>query len=419
MLRAWLLVTVAMASVAFGRPNVTLRDDLGNSFDCAARDCLAAYRSFSGRHVAQARPRDAAMLEAALAAADAAPVPGPVALDTPGFRAAVRAATGVAFLLDDLEARPLTVTTLGRRDLGAYVERRVVFADPEIGELDGLVLEPPGRGRVAAIVGLHGHLDTPAIFAERYLGAELAAAGYLVVIPQLRAMECLGPYGPELAISEDLLLNGFTLIGLRAYETLLMAKYLRALERVDPARLGLLSHSGGSSTAELVPWFSDDFAAQVIDYRQDWRNRCGFFDTIHCETVPELFPLGTSLSDDARAPLPRLRVDYGFPAPETRAGIVAWFDEQLRGVVCPRLERSACDGDALPAVLVRRADTVCRRAREADELAGRRRTVQLQRARERWRRLARTVRQHRLSSACRRDLVLALRRAARQADLRP
>jgi hypothetical protein len=302
------LLLLLLASIAGARPLVTLRDDPGATFECTVLDCVAPYRTFAARHADRARPLDPATLDATLEATDALPPPGPAAPDRPAFRAAVRAATGVAFLFDGLDDRPLTVTTIARRDAGTHVERRVVVSDPEVGDFDGLVLEPPGSGRVAAVVGLHGHLDTPAVFADRYLGAQLAAAGFLVLIPQLRAMDCAGTFGPELGVSRALLEHGFTLIGLRAYETALMAKYLRALDRVDPARIGLLSHSGGSSTGEVAVWLTDQFAAHVIDYHQDWRNRCGYFGSLHCETVPELFRLGTTLGDDTRAPLPRLRV---------------------------------------------------------------------------------------------------------------
>lgn len=415
---ACLLGLLAGSPAAAGQPSVVLKENLGATFECGSGACLDAYRTLGLRHPDRLRPRDPQALEAELAAADALPLPPPLPLDPPALRAAVRDAVGVAFLFDDLERRQLTVTTIALREAGPYRERRVVFSDPEVGEFEAVVLEPPGRDRVAGIVGLHGHLDTPAVFAERYLGRELATAGYLVVVPQLRAMECLGPYGPELEISRLLLEQGFTLIGLRAYETALAAKYLRALPRVDPARIGLLSHSGGSSTAEVVVWLSDRFAVQVIDYHQDWRNRCGFFDTIHCETVPALFPLGSTLADDARAPLPRLRVDYGFPAPETRARILDWLEATLRGVVCPRLMPAACDGAVVPAALARRAEAACALAREAEAKTGRDRSRTLRRARARWRALAlvsgRTVR----SRACRVALTETFRTAARQSDLR-
>lgn len=416
---AWSLIVLVGTTAAAGRSSVVLRDHRGAIFDCTDGGCLEAYRTLGLRHPDRVRPRDQAALDAELSAVDALPLPEPLALDPPAVRSAVREAIGVAFLFQGLERRSLTVTTIAVRDAGPYTERRVVFADPEVGEFDALVLEPAGRDRVAAVVGLHGHLDTAVVFAERYLGRELASAGYLVVIPQLRAMECLGPYGPELEISRLLLEQGFTLIGLRAYETALAAKYVQAISRVDPARIGLLSHSGGSSTAEVAVWLTDRFAAQVIDYHQDWRNRCGFFDTIHCETVPTLFPLGATLADDGRAPLPRLRVDYGFPAPETRRRILAWLDASLRGVVCPRLLPAACDGQAVPPGIPRRAEAACALARRAEQSVGRDRTRALRRARARWRSLAFAARQSVRSRACGRSLSDAFRRAARQADLAP
>lgn len=405
------LLAAALASPA--RATVTLREEPGATFECTVRDCVAPYRAFPARHADRARPRSPASLDAALAAADLQPLPGPTPLD----RAAVREAIGVGFLFDGLDARPLTVTTIATRDFGAYVERRLVFSDPEVGEFAALALEPAGDDRVAAVIGLHGHLDTPDVFADRYLGRELAAAGYLVVVPHLRAMDCLGTFGPELEVSRALLEQGFTLIGLRAYETALAARYLRALPRVDPGRLGLLSHSGGSSTGEVAVWLTDDLAAHVIDYHQDWRNRCGFFDSLHCETVPALFPLSASLGDDTRAPLPRLRVPYGFPDAGTRQEVTDWLHRRLRRPYCPRLDRAACDGQRFPARIVRRAERLCRLATRAGAQDGRRRAATLRRARAGWRALAMRLRATPLSPSCRGDVALALRAAARQADV--
>jgi hypothetical protein len=111
-----------------------------------------------------------------------------------------------------------------------------------------------------------------------------------------------------------LLYNGFHLMAIRVYETLLIEKYLRSVNRVDTARIGILSHSGGSSTANLVIHLTEGIAAQVTDHFVEWRDR-NFTPSgdgyIHCETVPGLFPLTTTFSEDWSAPIPRLIIPYG------------------------------------------------------------------------------------------------------------
>jgi hypothetical protein len=60
----------------------------------------------------------------------------------------------------------------------------------------------------------------------------------------------------------------------------------------------------------------------VTDYYVDWRDRCippPADLPVHCETVPGLFPLCTTLCgasslincDDQSAPIPRLSIPYG------------------------------------------------------------------------------------------------------------
>ena len=234
------------------------------------------------------------------------------------LRAKIIDAINLGFMLDGLDARPLTVTIFAETEQAGITSRHLIFSDPLVGEFEALQLEPAGSQWLPAIIGLHGHMDTPAIFANKYLGSTLAADGYLVLMPQFRAMGCIGP---EYDISRALLIGGFHLMAMRVYETLLLHKYLRSLERVDTARIGILSHSGGSSTANLVIRLIDGIAAQVTDYYVDWRDHCIPLPidlSLHCETVPTLFPLNTTLCgapvltecDDRSAPIPRMSVPY-------------------------------------------------------------------------------------------------------------
>ena len=313
-------------------PNVTVVTDLSQTFDCNARNCLAKYRSFVVDHPQFAHPRPQETVLAELAAIEAEPLPPDMELSQAALRAKIIDALNIAFMLDGLDARPLQVTIFAEAENAGVVSRRLIFADPLVGEFEALQLEPAGSQPVPAIIGLHGHFDTPAIFAAKFLGATLAAEGYLVIMPQFRAMEC---FGPEDQISRALISGGFNLMAMRVYEALLMEKYLRSLERVDSRHIGILSHSGGSSTANLVVHLTSGIAAQVTDYYVDWRDRCippPVNLPVHCETVPGLFPLSTTFPDDRSAPLPRLSVPYaenGFADDATE--ILDFFATHLRG----------------------------------------------------------------------------------------
>ena len=195
-------------------PNVTVATDLSQTFDCTARNCLAKYRSFVTDHPQFAHPRPPETVLAELAAIEAEPLPPDMQLSQEALRAKIIDALNIGFMLDGLDARPLQVTIFLESESAGVTTRHLIFADPLVGEFQALQLEPAGSQRVPAIIGLHGHFDSPAIFANKFLGAALAAEGYLVIMPQLRAMEC---FGPEDQISRSLIYGGFNLMAMRVY----------------------------------------------------------------------------------------------------------------------------------------------------------------------------------------------------------
>jgi hypothetical protein len=314
-------------------PNVTVVTDLTQTFVCGPRNCLAKYRSFVTDHPEFADPRPPATVLAELAALEQEPVPPVMVLSQADLRTRIIDALNIGFMLDGLDARPLQVTIFAEAEDAGVMSRRLIFTDPLVGEFEALQLEPSGAQRVPAIIGLHGHSDTPAIFAAKFLGTALAAEGYLVLMPQFRAMAC---FGAEDEISRTLIYGGFNLMAMRVYETLLLEKYLRSVERVDPRRIGILSHSGGSSTANLVVHLTNGIAAQVTDYYVDWRDRCVPPPAnlpVHCETVPGLFPLSTTFADDRSIAIPRLSIPYaenGFDDTDA-AAIHDFFAMHLHG----------------------------------------------------------------------------------------
>ena len=81
-LLALLCVCIAMVSACSSEdgaapapPNVTVVTDLSQTFDCAARNCLAKYRSFVADHPQFAHPRPLETILAELAAIEAEPLP--------------------------------------------------------------------------------------------------------------------------------------------------------------------------------------------------------------------------------------------------------------------------------------------------------------------------------------------------------
>jgi hypothetical protein len=311
-------------------PNVRVITDLTQTFDCNATDCIAPYRNFRSAHPEFARPLDGTSVADEIAEAESEPPPPRLDLTRQELRDRVLDALNIGFLVTGLDQRPLQVTVFAETQQPSYVERRLTFSDPEVGEFEALELEPFTPSPRPAIVGLHGHFDSPEVFEMEYLGGALAEAGYLVVMPQFRAMAC---FDPEAAVSVSLLEGGFTLIGMRVYETLLVEKYVRSRGSVDAARIGLLTHSGGSSTGNLVTLITDRFRAHVTDYFTDWRDHCTQFPfaSVHCETVPALFRLSANIDDESYRKTVTMRVPYAhdFGEESTRAMIVDFFMQEL------------------------------------------------------------------------------------------
>ncbi|RMH22328.1 MAG: hypothetical protein D6696_03695 [Acidobacteria bacterium] len=304
------------------RPNVTYVDTPWLARGCRS-GCWNAYLTLTPAYARRARraPRPEARLGT---------LPRPAAAGGPGdeLRRRIIDGLGIGFLIDGLAERPLAVAVLGEsRTRDGTVRRRLLLWDPAVGSFEATLLLPAGRGPFPGVVGLHGHRDDDVTFAEEFLGERLAENGVAVLMPRFRVHDCSLL---ENLIARKLLDQGLTLLGLRVYETLLMYKVLDDLDAVDARRVGLLSHSGGSSTANLVVRISDAFRAHVADYRVDYLNACGPLD-VHCETVSALAPLATQVNDFSTLTIPHLLVPYKFSDPRLRREIVTFFRRHLAG----------------------------------------------------------------------------------------
>lgn len=297
--------------------------DLGASWSCGA-GCLDAWFTLADRYPEAAHPVPAEEVAAQVAALADAPPAESQGLAGQELRGALLEGLNLGFLLDAPDA-PLTVTLIAEQEHDTYADRTLLFEGPATGTFPARLLVPHGPGPFPAVVGLHGHGDTPSKFLDKYMGHELADAGYVVLVPLLRAHDCSQT---ENDVARALLEDGFTLMGMRVWEALLMARYLKSRPFVAPDRLGLLGHSGGSSTANLVVRVTGCYAALVTDYLQDYRNTCGP-DDIHCETIPAVAPLAPDVNDASTLPIPRLKVSYAFEGDEERQAIRDFFAEHL------------------------------------------------------------------------------------------
>jgi len=107
-----------------------------------------------------------------------------------------------------------------------------------------------------------------------------------------------------------LLRRGFSLLGLRVYETLLGHKLLKDRFGED-VEVVLLGHSGGSVSNNIVIRVTREIDAAIIDavgtYLNAWN--VGLTD----EIALELHRYRLLINDFSTAPMPVLRQAYGYP----------------------------------------------------------------------------------------------------------
>jgi len=325
----------APVDAASPAPNVTLRDDLGAQPPCPDPDtCKADYLAYLEKAAAYARPTTEDAIHQALLASDAGEVPlvlGPLTPDE--LAAAIADELNIAFLLDGLDERPLTVTTIARTDAADHVEEHLLLDDPWVGTFEGLLLSPPGPGPFPAVLAVHGHGDTVWIYRDDYHGGEYPARGLAILMLGMRVMGSGPPAMIENDVAKKMLVQGLPLMGMRVYESLLGFKLLRALPRIDGARVGLIGHSGGSSTGNLTSRVERRFKAYVSDYQVEYIEWTRPYPFYHCETVPDLYPYSALINDPTTSEVPILKVPYKYT--DGMDDIFAFFACHLAGT---------CDG---------------------------------------------------------------------------
>ncbi len=309
--------------------NVSVKTDLSFDFESENLNSLEPYYQFPERHKKYSKSisRDELMDQIGLASSlIEANTNSFFELSSEEVKKIILEGLNIGFLLEGLNTRPLTVTTISEQDHENYLERDLLFDDVHVGKFLALILIPKvSHSSFPAILGLDGHRPSRNRFKDDFMGLELMREGFIVLMIGYRAMN-LG--NDEAKISEKLLLNGFSLMGIRVYETLLLLKYLLYLDEVDNERIGIIGHSGGSSITHLVVRLTPYLSAKVTDFDNDYLDMSG---PIHCERIPALSYYHKTITNDSSLSIPALKVPYGFR--EMRENIKKFFLIHLKPYV--------------------------------------------------------------------------------------
>jgi dienelactone hydrolase len=289
-------------------------DDLGGTPSCETppESCLEDYERFVWLASAHARPVAFDDVLSRLREIDEGRVPQEPRLGEDVLRQRIVDELGIDFLLEGLTSRTLEVRRLSRAERDGFVEHELELRDPWVGTFGALLLEPTSPGPHPAIVAVHGHGDTMQVYRDDYHGSEHAPRGYVTLILSMRAMGSGAAALLEHDAARTLMESGFSLMGLRVYETLVGIRYARQLASVDPSRVALIGHSGGSSTGNLVVHLEPTLSAFVADHQVDFAEWTARVEIVHCETVPGLYPVSAQIHDRSVSPVPTLEVPYRY-----------------------------------------------------------------------------------------------------------
>ncbi|MCZ7583036.1 MAG: hypothetical protein M5R36_06705 [Deltaproteobacteria bacterium] len=265
----------------------------------------------------------------------------PEALNAGALRRRLIAALNIEFLVDGLDERPLTVTTVAATRSGDGETRELIFSDPFVGDFRALLVAPvPARRKSPAIIALHGHFDAPETFFDQFFGKRLVAEGIAVLVLSSRALGG-APHEPETVLR--FLHRGFHVLGLHVYETLLAHKYLSFLSLlpngpVDAEAIGLLGHSSGSTTANIalrllrgkIRAYAGD---QITEYLGVYPVSAANENSVFVTQAPPLFPYSRAVNDFSTAGADVLMLPYGFRDGDLsyENEVVSFFASKLTG----------------------------------------------------------------------------------------
>ena len=233
----------------------------------------------------------------------------------------ITSALKLDWFLERIQESPVSVELIGETLLDEYVQQDYKITHKLLGSFPVMLLLPERTsGKSPAILGLHGHGGSMEDFRDILMGAELARAGYVVLIPRFRAMYNLY----EREIARDLISRGHYLMSLRVLEMIIVTGALEAHPQVDSQKIGILAHSGGSSVAHLLARIHPVYSACVSDYDSSYHFP---WEEICCETVPALARLSREINNRFRFPFPALKVPYHFSP--SQGSILQFFRTHL------------------------------------------------------------------------------------------
>jgi hypothetical protein len=226
----------------------------------------------------------------------------------PDLRDRLIEAANLDFLLEQLDGGTLEVTELDEADNGPGNQRPFLIDDPYVGQFRGLSLKPDGAGPFPTLIIAHGHEESDQLWIDRYDGWDLVDRGYALILPTLRVNRA---EQVESDVTLHLLRGGFTMMAMRVYETLLATRYAASLPHVDPCRIGLIGHSGGSVASNITARISQGFAAYVSDLQSVYYQEAPG-DLFIDETSPALHALHPQINDFDTHERPALAVGYRY-----------------------------------------------------------------------------------------------------------
>ncbi len=226
-------------------------------------------------------------------------------------------ALNIGFLLHKsshgVEAPQATAQVLRERDMKSHRLLDVVLHDARVGAIPLLLALPTGKGPFPVVLALPGHGEVPEDILSSLPPEDVAKQGMALIAIGMRAYDS---QAAEHEATMALLCHGFSLIGLRVYETMVALKYIAAHKALKPKAIGLLGHSGGSTVLNLLVWISDRPRALISDMSSDYFNVQEYSGKQYVldETLPRLHRMAPRINDLGALQLPVLQVPYGAPA---------------------------------------------------------------------------------------------------------
>jgi hypothetical protein len=243
-------------------------------------------------------------------------------LSASGMRTLILDGLNISNLINEIDPPGMRVKFGAPLRRDSFTETTLIITDPYIGLLRGTLFSPVVFGPHPGVLAVHGHTDTPGDLFERIGLSDLVEAGFVVLLLDQRGA---GADYWEDRTTRRLLRAGHSFLGLRVYESLLGLHLLRSLPSVQPDRIGLLGHSGGSVVSNLTVWLNEGFGAYVSDHSSD------YFNFVHGwagdETSPAMYRLHLQINRLESAPAPTLRAPYDYPLGQDRS--IRFFREHL------------------------------------------------------------------------------------------